>query len=376
MQKKREDIADVSNAVSHAALICLSTIFVLIVTYGWSKILSPILLVPYGWSDLFESVFVFIQYLVAAMIAGAGIILGKAVAAERIRISEEESPKFKRTWIAYFALLLVISAVGTMNSLFMTTQQNAVLADVITETSGKLRELNAKIVERMPSEYEAQSKKIDNIFESFAAELKAPGNCGFGAQANLRFQELQAILPELKPLSVGSKSCDNVDLQISSYRQVVKQQKETLPSKRQFDDREGLLGRLKKEYEAIERLKVTAQSLDKDTALPLLKSAWNTYTGVLTEAQLKAGSSFGLPRKIENEAIGDMGSMTRIFELMASRLDSPVTYLIIFVALIFDILLVQFFARYLHGRVKSYGGTEGLRLGASGQSRVKNLFED
>jgi hypothetical protein len=376
MQKKRDDIADVSNAVSHAALICLCAIFVIIVTYGWSKILAPVLLVPYGWSDLFEPIFAFFKYLVALLIAGAGIILGKAVAAERIRISEEEEPKFTRTWIAYFALLLVISALGTMNSLFMGTQQNVVLADVISETSGKLRELNAKVVERLPSEYEAQSKRVKNLTESLKAELRAPGNCGFGTQATVIFRELQTILPELKRLSVGASSCDEMGPQILSYEQQIQAQTGNLPSKRQFDEREALISRVKKESDAIEQLKVKAESLDKDTALPLLKSAWNTYAGVLKEAELKAGSSFGMPQKIENEAVGEMGSLTRIFELMAKRLDSPVTYLIIFVAVLFDVLLVQFFARYLHGRVKSYAGTGGLRLGTSGQSRVKNLFED
>ncbi len=100
-QGRQEDISKVSDSVSLYALICLVVIFLLIVTFGWSTMLTPVVSLPNQWPDFLSPFFTLLRYVAGFAIALAGIILGKAVAAERIRISSEDQPKFKTTWCIF-----------------------------------------------------------------------------------------------------------------------------------------------------------------------------------------------------------------------------------------------------------------------------------
>jgi hypothetical protein len=380
MQRRPDDIAEVSNAVSFYALICLIVIFVLIVTYGWSTMLSPIFSVPHDWPELLSPVVVFFKYVAGLAIALAGIVLGKAVAAERIRVAAEQAPKFTNTWKAYFIVLLLISALGTMNTMFMQTQQAPVLGEVISKTRNHLQKLKFKIDEKLATHaYDKQRVEIDQLFSNFEKELRNPANCGFGAQSNLRFRELQAVLPKLKPLALGSGACQNVDALITAYRETVNELKEDLPDpevKKKFQQRKALTNLIDKTIASIEEMKVKNAHLDKATAMPALTTAWNIYASTLREAELLAGSDFGLPAEIIDKNIQGMGSIAQIIPLLISQFDNPLTYVIIAAAVLFDVLLVEFFSRHLHGRVVIRQDTIYTSHPGGGSHRANNLFEE
>lgn len=380
MPRRQDDIAEVSNSVSFYALISLIVIFVLIVTYGWSTMLTPVIALPHDWPGFLSPIFTLLRYAAGIAIALTGIVLGKAVAAERIRISAEGQPKFTNTWKAYFVVLLVISALGTMNTMFMQTQQSGVLGVVISKTRNHLQQLKFKIDAKLATPaYDQQRADIAQLFGNFEKELRNPANCGFGAQSNQRFHELQAVLPKLKPLALGSGACENVSALITAYKDTVDKLTEDLPdpgTKKRFQQRQIFISQIEQTIAGIEEMKVKNVTLSKDAAMPALTSAWNTYAQLLKEAELIAGSPLGLPEEIVDTNVQGMGNITQIIPLLISQFDNPLTYLIIAAAVFFDVLLIEFFSRYLHSRVvireeNFYTSQPGM-----GSGRVSNLFED
>lgn len=379
-KRRPDDIADVSNAVSMYALVCLIILFGIIVTYGWSTMLAPVITLPHDWPDYFTHIFTLLRYAAGFAIAAAGIILAKAVSAERIRISLESLPKYTNTWKAYFLVLILISALGTMNTMFMQTQQTSVLGDVVSETRNHLQQLKYKIDQQLATKsYDQQRVNIDQTFANFEKELRNPANCGFGAQSNLRFQELQSQLPKLKPLALGSGACQNIDALITGYRDTVNKLTDDLPdpeTKRLYLQRKSLTAKVEQTIIQIEEMKVKNPNLDKEIALPILINAWNTYSKTRVEVQLLAGTKLNIPEEIVNKNVIGMGGIAHIIPLLISQFDNPLTYLIIVVAIIFDILLVQFFSRHLHSSVAIREENFYTSKQASSSSKARNLFED
>lgn len=379
-KRRQDDIAEVSNSVSFYALISLIVMFVVIVAYGWSTMLVPVISLPSGWSDFLSPIFTLLRYAVGLAIAVAGVLFGKAVAAERIRISAEEEAKFKNTWKAYFIVLFVISALGTMNTMFVYTQGSYALSEAISKTRNHLQQLKFRIDDRLAtSNYDQQRADIAQLFGNFEKELRNPANCGFGAQSNMRFRELQVVLPKLKPLSLGSGACANVGEQITSYRQIVEALMDDLPdpaTKKRYQQRKAFSTQIEKTITDIEEIKVQNASLDKAVVVPALAAAWITYERILREAELTSGSSFELPAKIVDKNAQSMGDITQIIPLLIEHSDDPKTYVIIGAALLFDILLIQFFSRYLHSRtVVRRETTYTPHLGRRSE-RDTNLFEE
>lgn len=380
MQRRQDDIAEVSNSVSFYALICLIFIFLLIVSYGWSTMFAPVITLPDAWPEMLSPVFTLLRYAAGVAIALAGIILGKAVAAERIRISVEEQPKFTNTWKAYFVVLLIISALGTMNTMFMQTQGSEVLGDAISKTRNHLQELKFKIDAKLATPvYEQQRADIAQLFGNFEKELRNPANCGFGAQSNQRFRELQAVLPKLKPLALGSGACENVGALITAYKDSVDKLTDDLPdpvTKRRYQQRKVFISQIEKTIAGIEEMKVKNVGLSKDAAMPALTSAWNTYAQLLKEAELIAGSPLGLREEIVEKNVQGMGNITQIIPLLVSQFDNPLTYLTIAAAVFFDVLLIEFFSRYLHSRVVIRKETFYTSQPGVASGRASNLFEE
>ncbi len=380
MPRRRIEIAEVSNSASFFALISLIIVFLFIVTYGWSTMLSPVFSLPHDWPDFLSPIFTLLRYAAGIAIAIGGIILGKAVAAERIRISSEEQPKFTNTWKAYFVVLLVISALGTMNTMFMQTQQTSVLGDVISKTRNHLQQLKFKVDQKLATPaYDQQRADIEQLFGNFEKELRNPANCGFGAQSNLRFRELQAVLPKLKPLALGSGACENVGALITAYKDTVNKLVDDLPdpiTKKRFLQKKLFISQIEKTITDIEEMKVKNVNLSKDAAMPALSTAWNIYAEILSESELIAGASFGLPSEINDKNVQGMGNITQIIPLLITQLDNPMTYLIIAAAVFFDVLLIEFFGRYLHSQVVIRKETFYTSQPGVNSTKVNNLFED
>ena len=102
------------------------------------------------------------------------------------------------------------------------------------------------------------------------------------------------------------------------------------------------------------------------------------YSRTLREAELTAGKPLGLTTEIVDQKIQGIGDITQIIPLLISQFDKSLTYVTIAAALLFDILLITFFTRYLHGQVvhpnsRSIGSPRGA-FGVSA-SKSTNLIE-
>jgi hypothetical protein len=264
--------------------------------------------------------------------------------------------------------------------MFVTNLGPIALGDSISRTTRNLQALESKIDEKLATpSYDQQRVDIERLRHLFEMELQNKGNCGFGAQALRRFRDLQAALPKLVPLSVGSGACTNVDAIIADYKKTVDRLTDDLPNpetKKRFQHRNDLKNQIKEAINAITEMKDKSDSLSKATAVPALKVAWTIYEKALKDAELIAGSSFDLPTTIEDKNIQGMGSITQIIPLMINQLDNPVTYFIIAGAVFFDVLLIEFFARYFHSHVAIRRETKYNAHPGADRERSTNLFED
>jgi len=242
-----------------------------------------------------------------------------------------------------------------------------------------LQQLKFRVEEKLSTpQYDRQRADIDQLFANFEKELSNPGNCGFGAQSNQRFRELQAVLPNLKPLALGSGSCQNVGALIDAYRDIVSRLKDDLPdanTMQRYRKRLSMVETIQRSISEIEELKVNSSNLNKDTAIPKLKIAWKTYENTLGEAELLVGTSFGLPTSIEDSNVKGMGGILEVLPMLAKQLTNPTAYLIILFAVLFDVLLIEFFSRHLHASVVIREETIYTSRGRSDSGRAGNIFE-
>ena len=238
------DIRSTADGTAFYALVCLIPIFVVVVTYGWTNILKPVLPVD----SPIDTILALIAGLFLALV---GVVLAKIIAADRIQVLLEGAGKltlkawFARCW-AYFLVLVVISALGTARTFFSVSQASDVLRAELSATDGKLRDLQVAINKLLATpEYDAKAEeytvkrskvlslvkqfetemqrvkddelaklnskraRIDNLWAQFVSEATNPLNCGFGQEASKHFRELNLVLGEgsLKPLSGNTTNC-------------------------------------------------------------------------------------------------------------------------------------------------------------------------
>ncbi len=367
----KKNLTETSNSAAFVALICLIPIFVVVVTKGWGEILKPL----FGF-------FPPLSFVVAFFIAMAGVVLGKAVAAERIRISLEEKPKYKGTWVAYFLVLLIISALGTMNMLFMTTQGSATLANALADTGNKLRQLQTKAEAALATpEFDKKKSEIEALWTKFDSEMRNPANCGFGAESMQRFKELQAALPGLKPLSGVGAKCDKVPEVLKKYKEIVDSLIGNLAAnasdkpRAYMDLRKKVIADLQSELKEIDQLKLTPSTLTKSVVQPVLEKAWSVYEEVLTKVERTTDKELDLEKRIVDQTVRGMGEISHIIGILISQWNRIDTYLIIFGAIFFDLILVAFFTRHLSSKVKEENDSPYTLKSSNSSGTTRNIFE-
>ena len=367
----KKNLTETSNSAAFVALICLIPIFVVVVTIGWGEILKPL----FGF-------FPPISFVIAFLIAMVGVVLGKAVAAERIRISLEEKPKYKTTWVAYFLVLLLISALGTMNMLFMTTQGSKTLADALADTGNKLRQLQTKAdIALATPEVDKKRLEIEALWTKFDSEMRNPANCGFGTESMQRFKELQTALPGLKALSGVGTKCDKVPEVLKKYKEIVDSLVESLVANvsdkpRAFMElRKKVTVDIQAELKEIDQLKLTPSTLSKSVVQPVLEKSWSLYEELLNKVERTTEKELGMEKRIVDQTVRGMGEIGHIISILISQWNRVDTYLIIFGAIFFDLILVAFFTRHLSSKVKEENESPYTLRSSNSSGTTRNIFE-
>jgi hypothetical protein len=253
---KNNELVLKSNKAAAAALFALIPIFITVVTIGWRQILDSLIVIPEAGD--FET---YVKLLVALIIALIGVILARGVATERRRIKKKIDTGVHGTWIAYFFVLVMISALGTINTFFMWSESKAVLTEMIDRTEHYLRVLKSTVISNISTPLydgdvkiftenrskvdasfqelkgdfydlkmqrkaavDKQADDADVSFNNFIREATNPQRKGFGPEARRLFGELQTKLP-IQSLS-GSMSGFN-EAMVSAYAQAFKDAKRT-----------------------------------------------------------------------------------------------------------------------------------------------------
>lgn len=269
--QKQPDLQATSDNAAFVALVCLIPIFVVVVTYGWGKILTPIL----PLSSPFDMI---LAYAAGLFLSAVGVILAKVIAVDRIQLSLSYQGRSligawaSRCW-AYFLVLVVISALGTTRTLFSFIQAPSVLRTELGSTDGKLRHLQVTIDKALKTtEFDARDDefkakrtqvlslvtqlenemqrvkdaelgklnleraRVDSLWSQFEAETSNPLNCGFGPEANKRFDELNVALGGgLNRLSVGQGyDCPKIQEALKRYKKSVDFLKESYWSESKY----------------------------------------------------------------------------------------------------------------------------------------------
>lgn len=448
----RAKIDEVSNSAASAALIALIPIFLFIVTFGWQKIIAGFVLV---------SNYEIAQYLLAFVLAVVGVILARIVAAERIRIKYSPAAHSKYIWLAYFIVLLLISALGTMNSFFLFSQSQNVLMEAFSVTNDKLSALNDSIAREIGTpihdraDEEISKKRSDlksqflqfralaekdvevsvqanqsairsaqSAWDQFESEMRNSLRPGWGKESQKRFEELQTLVPEMKVLSgseaafgnnpaaaakieallrehlknftshVGRKkeeasiSCVLSDATRSVYNAVQKtvpelrplnsskfecsrigdltkllqQEAETAIAKMTAGPDPSETGKLAFKADAFDQINKTVAEINRysadqnkvalDTARPLLEDAWRVYEKFYRQfSMLDPTAAKKFQPQIVMQDIRFIGQISNVMSLFLHRWDKLETYIILLLALSFDIILISFYVRHLHSNI-------------------------
>ncbi|MEI7532497.1 MAG: hypothetical protein WCK52_11270 [Betaproteobacteria bacterium] len=355
-----------ANSAAFVALLCLIPIFLFVITSGWSEILAP---VTEGLSPV-KALNLFVKFLIAFFIALIGVALGKAIAAEQIRIKDEsradshEKPEHRFTWVAYFLLLFSISSLGTMTFLFQSAEGQTVFSSALNKTETELNGLKTKLSTFLSTpEFSQKKARVDDLRISFEGEFKNPLNCGFGPVAIQRFTELQKELPSLRKLSgnttpakmSGGNNCEKIDEVIEQYRNNIETSLENSmdPQARSIlTKKKELVEKIDAQIEKIEPVKNNPTSIAKAKVVPLLQESWGLYSSTVASAETLIGKEMGLPKDITDERMITVGQITNTIPMLISRWNKIDTYFIIVSAILFDILLIVFFKRHLGSSTK------------------------
>lgn len=256
LSENNAGLKNTSNGAAFIALLCLIPIFLFIVTYGWYRILMPMLPIgaPYDKA---------LALVCGGFLAVVGVVLAKLIAADRIQIGLDPSRKNPLlAWIvscwAYILVLLVISALGTARTIFTISQAPAVLSEEMAITGTKLRDLQIQIdgllktteYDKLAAEYkarrtkmeatlgqfeaemqrvreqqsvrlESERAKVESIWIQYKNEVENAQNCGVGPEATKRFKELQTVLKGLTAMSGASSDCASAKKVLAQDREKV-----------------------------------------------------------------------------------------------------------------------------------------------------------
>lgn len=353
-----------ANNSAFIALICLIPIFLFVITTGWSNILAS----TAESLTAIKPLSTFLKFLFAFFIAVVGMFLGKVIAAEQLRVKNEEKinpnePVENRyTWIAYFALLFAVSSLGTMTFLFQTAAGATVFSSALTKTETSLNTLKDKLPSFLaPPEFSEKSRKVEVLRKQFLDEFSNPVNCGFGTETVRRFNDLNQELGKRLIRYSGTVNCKDTAMleqakksyhdQIDSVllNSMDEKTKSILTKKDEF------ITKLDTQIKKIEPLIDAPNSLTKDKVVPVLQESWGVYSSILKSAESLTNQKTGLPDDISDEKIIQSGEITNTIPMLLSRWKNIQTYFIIVAAILFDVLLIVFFRRHLSSSNKKIG---------------------
>ena len=342
IKKSNQNSSDTTALYVLIAMIC---VFVVLLTNGWSKFLL---------NEPIFAAFPPLAYLGGLAVAAIGVILAKGVASERLRVEHEENPKFKNTWIAYFMVLFMFSAVGTMNFLFNLIMAGETVEQTISQTVQGLNTLETKSKSALPTPLLDKKRTIvEATFRKFEAEIKNPLNCGMGVASIAHYTTLKRELPNMAaPSGSAGQKCEKIDELLAGYKSATENAlsewvKTNLPDEQANEELlKEVRGTITPIVEDLQKIQ-SKDAKDRSVYREQLTKAWNAYETILNKVELKSQSKLDIQRSIKNADIESMGRFITVLVLLVKNFNSPTTYLILFLSVLVDVVLISAYGRHL-----------------------------
>ena len=298
-----------------------------------------------GYYNLFITKNVTLAILAAAILPILAWLLAKTVGRDERGIQGNK---------AFFALLLVLSAVGVFNSLMINLEGKSIYQEAIDDAEVKFKNLSLTANNALKSPvFEGKRDRVEALKHMFFEEINNPLNCGQGSYARGLAEKIKIELPAFQLLSgKGKVACKNVEQIIASYDATI----------------EKLLANSKEFTEAnyADILTVKNDMKNKEPAaqdkLNKLKSDINSGGNLLTVARLelediadiyqklalelsKYAPTINFPKALEMDTVRNLGEWSKFPDLILKRLNKPSTYLYLALSVSLDWMLVYFFLR-------------------------------
>lgn len=320
-----------SNKTALFALIGLTIIFVWIVGYGWFRTFTT-------WGEPV------LAWGVAFLLPVIAVTLAWAIANER-RIN----PKSLAIPAAYFFILFILSALGTINTLFFNMQGLKVMQAELESFRAHAVKLKERGKQTLSTPtFEEFQRRVLEKWGPLKAEILNPQRCGQGPEALERIKELQKELPAFKTMSGGG--CAHAKELVGHYEEAIKelvQRSEEALKAAQFIRVRGelesltdnLISLLDGEKEKLKNVGHIAQ------VKVTLQAAANSYYSIKEKLDATTGKISDLPPKIIIKSLpGDLGA---VVDFTLTRLNDVTTYFYVLVALMLDVVMIFAFKAVL-----------------------------
>lgn len=315
-------------------LLLYSVMFLPLLGYGWYVILGDLL--PGALAAL-----------------GAAVVAALAWTLARIVGSSEDGIAGNK---AFFAALLIVSAVGVFNTLMIRLEGRAIFTEAIDQASARYAALprlaQGALVD---ADAAALRRRVDALRTQLAQEIRNPRNCGEGPEAARLIARIKAELPGLVRYSGRAGDCSNNAELIRMYDAQI----DTLLQgsdafvRGRVQVRDALRRRVETASASeLARLTRLRRDVDAGASLlgavrPALEESAATYAGLASALaqQAPALDARVLPTGLDLRTVRHLGEWGHLLPLLLSRLDRPQTWVYLGLAAFLDWLLVHLFAR-------------------------------
>lgn len=317
------------------ALIGISIIFFAIVGYGWTRMFL-------SWE------IPVLPYLAGYLLALIAIGLAYAAAHER-----SEDPESKSVFAAYFFILFLLSALGTINSLFVNFSGVIFMREGLESAQTTFSELkNEAPVLLATKELEKFENKVDDTMKLLEAEIRNPMLCGQGPVATALIVELIQQLPNFRKLAGAGCAPDKINLLLKSYKDTVEKLKQTSEKRvAAAPSLEALKAINLISDQSLENLSIAVKNLngvsDIYSAKKILMETQLGYADALQKLRTVYKGPDKLKTRIDTRSVEWIGNIGQLVNMIFSRLNDMATYAYITIAFLLDIILVIAFFRVL-----------------------------
>ena len=355
-------------------------------------------LVFYGYMKFFAAWFPTmhgaVHYLVGVGSAVVAFGLALATAAARLvaaRLHHKASPLAGSSW---FALLLIVSAMGLMNSLFLLLEGDDVVANRLEsarKTFVQLEQEGTKALQIPAIEDKRNEIKLGlkNLRQRIV-DGRDPSNpnsnaCGIGPDAEAEFQALQKHLPQFgRSRLTNVHQCAQRKQLVTLYEEhekVAWEQFESHPDYRSKQGKKrdtivaGLPAFVTRAHDQLQ-LRAAGETNSLASVRERLSIAAKSYADKKAEIEAVVGGELtALPPRLDIDDVANIGNPGHAVKLLLQRLNHLLTWLIIAVAFFFDSLLVFAIGKWLQHDVRE-GSVRQVTPNQSSNTEVRYLWDE